>query len=185
VFLADAGRLPINTLIVQRLDLHPSISLPLNFGGWSVPRRRRAGDLLLNSIDPVMQLVSPRDVIRGYGEFELDVRPPALARNFHHSDGSVRFRHVIEPYVIYRRVAGINNFDRIIRFDYLDAIADTNEIEYGISNRFFTRRSTETVGKKAERVAREKKSSLATQPYEALSITIRGKYFLIRISVAP
>jgi hypothetical protein len=29
--------------------------------------------------------------------------------------------------VIYRLVAGINNFDRVIRFDYLDAIADTNE----------------------------------------------------------
>jgi LPS-assembly protein len=52
---------------------------------------------------------------------------------------------VIEPYVIYRKVSGINNFDRIIRFDYIDAIADTNEIEFGIANRFFTRRSTENV----------------------------------------
>jgi hypothetical protein len=39
----------------------------------------------------VTQLVSPRDVIRGYGEFELDVRPPAFARNFHRDDGSVWF----------------------------------------------------------------------------------------------
>jgi LPS-assembly protein len=84
---------------------------------------------------------------------------------------------VIEPYVIYRRVAGIDNFNRILRFDFVDAIADTNEIEYGISNRFYTRRSIESVGKKAERAAREKKSSLATQPYEALTVTIRGKYF--------
>jgi LPS-assembly protein len=120
--------------------------------------------------------VAPRDVIRGYGEFEFDVRPPALAKNFRRSDGSVLFRHVIEPYFIYRRVAGIDNFQRIIRFDYLDTMADTNEIEYGLVNRFFTKRSTETVGKKAAQVAREKKS-LATQPYEALSITIRGKYF--------
>jgi LPS-assembly protein len=177
-FLSEAGRAPIITpSIVQRLDLHPNISLPLNFGGWSLTATAGArATYYSNSIDPATQLVSPRDVIRGYGEFELDLRPPALARNFRRSDGSVWFRHVIEPYVIYRRIAGIDNFNQIIRFDYLDAIADTNEIEYGISNRFFTKRSTESVGKKAARRAREKKS-LATQPYEALSITIRGKYF--------
>jgi LPS-assembly protein len=178
LFLIEAGRLPIDTpSIVQRLDLHPDVIVPLSFGGWNVTATAGArATYYSNSIDPTTQLVSSRDVIRGYGEFELDVRPPALARNFRRSDGSVLFRHVIEPYVIYRRVAGIDNFNQILRFDYLDAIADTNEIEYGIANRFFTKRSTETVGKKAAQVAREKKS-LATQPYEALSITIRGKYF--------
>lgn len=178
LFLAEAGRLPIITpSVVQRLDLHPNISLPLSFGGWNVTATGGArATYYSNSIDPLTQLVSPRDVIRGYGEFELDVRPPALARNFHRSDGSVWFRHVIEPYVTYRRVAGIDNFNQIIRFDYVDAIADTNEIEYGLVNRFFTRRSTESVGKKAARAAREKKS-LATQPYESLTVTIRGKYF--------
>jgi LPS-assembly protein len=178
LFLLEAGRLPINTpSVVQRLDLHPDVVLPLSFAGWNVTATAGArATYYSNSIDPTTQLVAPRDVIRGYGEFELDVRPPALARNFHRSDGSVSFRHVIEPYVIYRRVAGIDNFHQIIRFDYLDAIADTNEIEYGLANRFFTKRSTESVGKKAAREAREKKS-LSTQPYEALAITIRGKYF--------
>lgn len=177
-FVAQAGRLPIITpSIVQRLDLHPNISLPLDFAGWSLTATAGArATYYSNSIDPATQLVSSRDVIRGYGEFELDLRPPALARNFHRGDGSVWFRHVIEPYVIYRRIAGIDNFSRIIRFDYTDAIADTNEVEYGIANRFFVKRSTESLGKKAARAAREKKS-LATQPYELLSITIRGKYF--------
>ena len=176
-FRAEAGRDPIITpSIVQRFDFHPNMSVPLNFSGWSLTATAGArATYYSNSIDPATGLVTPRDVVRGYGEFELDLRPPALARNFRRSDGSVWFRHVIEPYLIYRRVAGIDNFDQIIRFDYVDAIADTNEIEYGISNRFYTRRSTETVGKKAERGAREK--SLATQPYEALTITIRGKYF--------
>jgi len=178
LFFLEAGRLPIETpSVVQRLDFHPDVVLPLSFGGWNFTATAGArATYYSNSIDPTTQLVSSRDVIRGYGEFEFDVRPPALARNYRYSDGSVMFRHVIEPYIIYRRVGGINNFQRIIRFDYLDAIADTNEIEYGIANRFFTKRSTESVGKKAAREAREKKS-LGTQPYEALSITIRGKYF--------
>ncbi len=177
-FRAEAGRDPIITpSIVQRFDLHPNITVPLNFSGWSLTATAGARvTYYSNSIDPATGLVTPRDVVRGYGEFELDLRPPALARNFRRSDGSTRFRHVIEPYLIYRRIAGIDNFNQILRFDYVDAIADTNEIEYGISNRFYTRRSTETVGRKAARAARDKKS-LATQPYEALTITVRGKYF--------
>ncbi|HYV24699.1 MAG TPA: LPS assembly protein LptD [Pyrinomonadaceae bacterium] len=177
-FMNNAGRAPIITpSIVQRLDFHPSVSVPLEFNGWTVTATGGVrATYYSNSIDPTTRLISARDVVRGYGEFELDVRPPALARNFHRSDGSVWFRHVIEPYLIYRRIAGIDNFNQIIRFDYTDAIADTNEIEYGLTNRFFTRRATESVGKKAARTAREKKS-LATQPYEALTITVRGKYF--------
>ena len=93
------------------------------------------------------------------------MRPPAFAKDFHRG-GSFFFRHVIEPYIVYRKISGINNFDRIIRFDYLDAIADTNEIEFGIANRFFTRRSTENVsdapceGQPTERARRCCRASL-------------------------
>lgn len=178
-FRAEAGRDPIITpSVVQRFDFHPNFTLPLNFGGWSLTATAGLrATYYSNSIDPATRLVIPRDVVRGYGEFELDLRPPALARNFRHSDGSVWFRHVIEPYVIYRRIGGIDNFHRLIRFDHIDAIADTNEIEFGLANRFYTRRSTESVGEKATRATLERKGSLATQPYEALTITVRGKYF--------
>ena len=166
--------------IVQRFDFHPRFTVPLHFDGWSVTAMAGIrGTYYSNSLDPATRIVSSGDVIRGYGEFELDVRPPALARNFHHGDGSFSFRHVIEPYIIYRRIEGISNFERIIPFDYVDAIADTNEIEYGLTNRFFTRRSTENVNRAAERAAATNGANrtLASQPYEALTITVRGKYF--------
>ena len=179
LFRSEAGRDPLITpSIVQRFDFHPSLTMPLSFGGWTLTATGGVrATYYSNSIDPTTQLVASRDVVRGYGELELDLRPPALARNFRRGDGSVWFRHVIEPYLTYRRIAGIDNFDRVIRFDYLDAIADTNELEFGLANRFYTKRSTESVGKKTTGAAREKKPSLATQPYEALTITIRGKYF--------
>ena len=181
-FRNEAGRDPILTpSIVQRFDFHPTVTVPLDFGGWSLTAAAGLrATYYSNSLARTTKLVTPRDIVRSYGELELELRPPALARNFRRSDGSVRFRHVIEPYVIYRRIAGIDNFDRIIRFDLVDAIADTNELEFGLENRFFTRRSTESVGAKAARLAREKNNSLATQPYEALTITIRGKYFFDR-----
>ncbi|MBA2732196.1 MAG: LPS-assembly protein LptD, partial [Acidobacteria bacterium] len=179
LFRRDVKGEPIvSPSIVQRLDVHPRFSVPVHFGGWSVTATAGLrATYYSNSIDPATRLILSRDVVRGYGEFELDARPPALARNFRHSDGSFFFRHVIEPYFIYRKVEGISNFERIIRFDYQDTIADTNEIEFGITNRFFTRRSTENVNQKAEQSSNRPKVPLSSQPYEALTITLRGKYF--------
>ncbi|HEX3184296.1 MAG TPA: LPS assembly protein LptD [Pyrinomonadaceae bacterium] len=168
----------ITPSIVQRLDFNPRFELPLSFAGWSVTASGSGRvTFYSNSLDPTTRDVLSRNITRSYGEFELDVRPPALAKDFHRKGGFF-FRHVIEPYVVYRRLAGINNFNRIILFDYTDAIADTNEIEFGIANRFFTRRSTENVSDAAvEASRREDRPSLSSQPYEALTITLRGKYF--------
>ena len=180
LFVSDVGGNPIiSPSIVQRLDLHPRFELPLNFAGWSVTASG-AGRVTFysNSLDPTTRDVLSRNLTRSYGEFELDVRPPAFAKDFHRSGGRFFFRHLIEPYVIYRKISGINNFDRIIRFDYVDAIADTNEFEFGITNRFFTRRSTENVSDVRVKEAEDpNRPLLSSQPYEALTITLRGKYF--------
>ncbi len=182
-FRRDVGGDPIvSPSMVQRLDFHPRIQIPLYFYGVSITATAGGrATFYSNSIDPTNRAILSRDITRGYGEFELDIRPPPLAKDFHHSDGSFFFRHLIEPYITYRRIAGVNNFDRIIRFDYVDAVADTNEIEFGISNRFFTRRSTENVSSAADKATRTRqKVPISAQPYEALTITVRGKYFFDR-----
>jgi LPS-assembly protein len=166
--------------IVQRLDFHPQFTLPLSVGGWGLTATGGVrATYYSNSLDPTSRLVQSRDVVRGFGEFTFDVRPPALARNFRHRDGTFFFRHTIEPYLTYRKIEGITNFERIIRFDYTDAIADTNEIEFGVTNRFFTRRSTENVSGKTVAAGSEeaRRAPLASQPFEVLSITLRQKYF--------
>ncbi|HLM24804.1 MAG TPA: LPS assembly protein LptD [Pyrinomonadaceae bacterium] len=178
-FVSDVGgNAIISPSIVQRLDLHPRFELPLNFAGWSLTASGSGRvTFYSNSLDPNTRDVLSRNITRSYGEFELDVRPPAFAKDFHRSGGFF-FRHVIEPYMIYRKISGINNFDRIIRFDYIDAVADTNEIEFGIANRFFTRRSTENVSDVPVKVSdQQDRPLLSSQPYEALTITLRGKYF--------
>jgi LPS-assembly protein len=182
-FRRDVGGDPIvSPSLVQRLDYHPRLQVPLYFFGVSVTAT--AGGRVTfysNSIDPVNRSILSRNITRGYGEFELDVRPPALFKDFHRGNGSFFFRHLIEPYITYRRISGVNNFDRVIRFDYVDAVADTNEIEFGISNRFFTRRSTENVSSAAAKATRTgQRVPTSTQPYEALTITVRGKYFFDR-----
>jgi LPS-assembly protein len=72
---------------------------------------------------------------------------------------------------------GVNDFDRVIRFDYVEAVADTNEIEFGVANRFFTRHSTENVSAAAKKKEASGEETTSGQPYEALTITVRGKYF--------
>ncbi len=180
LFRQEAGRDPmISPSMVQRLDFHPRVEVPLSFAGWSLTGTA-AGRVTFysDSVDPTLKQVTNRNVTRGYGEFELDLRPPALARDYHRRNGTFFFRHLIEPYAIYRRITGVNNFDRIIRFDYIDTIADTNEIEFGVSNRFFTRRSTGNVSSAAIKAEKKgEKAPLSSQPYEALTITVRGKYF--------
>jgi LPS-assembly protein len=167
-FLAEGNQNAVITpSIVQRLDFNPSATLPLDLGGWGVTLQARLrGTYYSNSIDPVTRLVLPDDVTRGYGEISLDVRPPALARNFHHADGSFSFRHVIEPYLTYRKIGGISNFHDIIRFDELDAVADTNEFEYGVTNRFFLRRSAESVRGRG-RTAKSNTGAGRTRPEDA------------------
>jgi hypothetical protein len=90
-----------------------------------------------SSFDPII----PTGISRRYAEFELDIRPPAVERVFLNSDGSRRFKHLIEPYLTYRAIRGIGDeFDNIIRFDERDAVANTNEVEYAVVNRFFINR---------------------------------------------
>lgn len=177
-FISEGTPNPIVTpSIVQRFDFRPRFSIPFNYRGWSATATGTVrATFYSNSLEPQTRLVTGRNLVRGYGEFELDVRPPALARDYRRGDDRFRFRHTIEPYLIYRKITGIDDFDEIIRFDTSDAVADTNEIEFGVANRFFTRRSTEQVGgTPSNGTANE--TTLSSQPYEALSITVRGKYF--------
>lgn len=182
-YFTQTGNEPlVSPALGQRFDVHPQVEIPFNFKYVSFTAR--AGTRVTyysNSFNDMRQIVG-RDVIRKYGEFEFDIRPVALARNFYGKNDAFRFRHVIEPFVTYRLIKGINNFNKIIRFDYTDTETDTNELEFGVTNRFYTRKYTEAVTSEAQKRLQEnpdeaKKNPLSIQPYEIFTLTIRGKYF--------
>jgi len=171
----------VSPVLGQRLDIYPQLTLPIDtkYFNFTASASTRV-TYYSNSFDPLRR-VTGRDVIRKYGEFQFDVRPVALARNFYGKDDAFKFRHVIEPFATYRYVKGVDNFNKIIRFDYVDTITDTNEIEFGVTNRIYTRRYAEAVTEEAQRKLREEspdaKKPLAVQPYELFTLTVRGKYF--------
>jgi LPS-assembly protein len=75
-------------------------------------------------------------------EGSVEVRPPALERVFGREFLGHKWKHVIEPRAVYRYVTGVNNFDQILRFDERDILSDTNEVEYGLVNRLYAKRTS-------------------------------------------
>jgi LPS-assembly protein len=206
-YRSRTGSDPIATPdFARRFDIYPELTLPIttkyfNFTATAAMRLTYYS----NSFNDMRQVVG-RDLLRKYGEFQFDVRPVALARNFYGEGDAFRFRHVIEPFVTYRFVKGIDNFRRIIRFDEVDTATDTNEVEFGVTNRIYTRRHNAAISSGLQRLINEREAivngngtgrsardvatdagnlqageaptpSGTAQPYELFSLTVRGKYF--------
>ncbi len=143
---------PVRTpLFGLRYDAYPQVSIPISTKYVNFTATGSLRTTYYSSSFNDMRRVVEKDVMRMYGEFELDIRPVALARNFYGKGNAFKFRHVIEPFATYRFIKGINDFERIIRIDQLDTITDTNEIEFGVANRFYTRRYAEAVTDDARR----------------------------------
>jgi LPS-assembly protein len=171
----------VSPVLGQRMDIYPQVTLPISTKYFNFTATTSARVTYYSNSFDALRRVTGRDVIRKYGEFQFDIRPVALAKNFYGKDSAFKFRHVIEPFVTYRFVKGVDNFSKIIRFDYIDTITDTNELEFGVTNRIYTRRYSEAVTDEAQKKLREEiadtKQPLSVQPYEIFTLTVRGKYF--------
>lgn len=134
--------------VVPRFDFYPHLVLPLHFDGWSLRPVVAVRDTFYGKSQnpaPLGQVPSERNASLNRKDFEasLDLRPPALEREFtapwleHLLGGDVR--HAIEPDIQYRYVKGIDNFDSVLRFDDTDVASATNEVEYSLTQRLFLR----------------------------------------------
>ncbi len=136
--------------LTPRVDLHPQIAYPLSFDGWRLRTsvgfretaysRSRQTPYVLGQ--PPVEL--PIALNRADVEVEAELRAPVLERTFDSPSTEKLFRgndvkHTIEPEVTYRYVAGVNNFLNVLRFDDVDIVSDTNELEYGVTQRLFLR----------------------------------------------
>ena len=136
---------PIHTpLSVSREEFAPRVTLPVRFGPWfgvtasAAFRWTRYGDSLDSS-----GLVSGTAITRNTGEFTVELRPPSVERFFEPAlkkdKPRRRYSHTIEPAITYRYVTGVNNFADFIRFDSDATLTDTSEVEYGFTQRFYSK----------------------------------------------
>jgi LPS-assembly protein len=136
--------------LLSRLDVTPAISLPMRFEGWSfrpglsfretfysqqlVP----ASATTSNGVGVAVSNTLNRKALEG----SVELRPPALDRVFDRELLGRKWKHVVEPRIVYDYVTGVNNFPRVLRFDDRDILSDTNEIEYALVNRLYAKRTS-------------------------------------------
>ena len=137
---------------VGRFDLYPRLSLPLVGGGWSVvPEVAMRNTFYTGSQNPDLTganggtpTISHDSLNRADVEAGVDVRPPALERDFTLGRWGRELRHVIEPELSYRYVAGIGARERkVLLVDTDDIATDTNEAGLSITQRFYLRPASE------------------------------------------
>jgi LPS-assembly protein len=151
--------------LVQRLDFYPRLTMRLpSIGGFSLTPSMGFRETYYGAqiSDNSPSGTTNRDLNRKYTDLNIDLRMPVLERDYA-STWMGTFQHTVEPLATYRLIHGIKDFDRIIRFDEQDAIANTNEIEYGIMNRFF----------------KEHKTGAGTEEkFQFMSFSLTQKYYL-------
>jgi len=122
---------------VERSEVAPTVTMPLQWGPWLnvtssfTFRSTSYGGQMQNGV------FIGQSLFRNTEEISVDFRPAAIDRVW--SGGDVKWKHVIEPEVVYRYVTGVNDFQRFVRFDEDATLTDTNEFEYGITQRLFRR----------------------------------------------
>jgi LPS-assembly protein len=150
--------------LTQRLDFYPRISLRLPaLKGFSLFPSIGVRETYYSArlSDDTATGVINKGLHRRYADLHIDLRMPALEKDFA-SPWLGKFRHIVEPFLTYRWIRGIDNLNEIIRFDEQDAIADTNEVEYGLMNRFFREHKT---------------GSGTTERFQFLSLGLTQKYY--------
>jgi LPS-assembly protein len=141
-----------NTLIDQyqtteftnRLSFEPQITTAFHWKDFSlVPSFSIAETLYGQSQAPYQDRyrVIGTDLLRSSRNVTVDFIMPSLARVFDKKTRlGEKLKHVIEPRATYRYVTGIDDFNRLIRFDETDLLSNTNELEVSLTNRLYAKR---------------------------------------------
>ena len=131
---------------VGRLDLYPHISMPIEAGGWSfIPEAAVRDTYYTGSQTPNLSnsrftppAISHDPVNRLNVEASLDIRPPAIERDFILARWNRVLRHVIEPEITYRFVGGIGKqAQNVLLIDTTDIATNTSEAGFSLTQRFY------------------------------------------------
>jgi len=133
---------------VGRMDFYPHLSLPFSAGGWSFVPEVAFRDTFytggqnpdLTGANDGIPTISHNALNRADLEASVDIRPPALERDFSLGSSGRELRHVIEPELTYRYVSGIGAQARnVLLVDTTDIATNTNELALSITQRFYLR----------------------------------------------
>ncbi len=177
---------------VARLDFYPHLSMPFSVGGWSFfPEAAvRATGYTISQVPTltgtnIVSTISHDPLDRKDIEGSIDIRPPALERDFELPRWHRELRHVIESEFNYRYVTGIGAQARnVLQFDTTDVATNVNEAGFSLTQRFYLRPTDEhscnqqdETGTQADKVDVDT-NSCPESPREWASWRIAQEYFI-------
>jgi LPS-assembly protein len=170
-----------------RIDFYPHLWLPLSAGGWSVDAEAALRDTAytisqtpdLTGANGGIPAISHDPVNRTDFEASVDLRPPAMERDFTLTRWNRELRHVIEPEFTYRYVSGIGAQARnVLLIDTTDIATNTNEVGYSLTQRFYLRPAASQPCALVDGAAARKGCPPQAQPREWASWQIAQKFFI-------
>jgi LPS-assembly protein len=174
---------------VGRIDVYPHLYWPISAGGWSfVPQVAIRETFYSGSQTPDLTganggvpTVSHDPLNRPDLEASIDIRAPALERDYTLSRWNHELRHVIEPELKYNFVGGIGSKARnVLLFDTADVATNTNEAEYSLTQRFYLRPIQKQPCSGAGPEATGESDACPPHPREWASWQIAQKFFIDR-----
>jgi LPS-assembly protein len=120
------------------IDLVPSVGIDETYYGQS----QEPGEYSSLQPYPVIYQVVNTSLVRSARDFSLDLILPSIGRVFNKKTiFGDKLKHVIEPRATYKFVTGVgDDFERFIRFDETDLLANTNEVDISLTNRIYAKR---------------------------------------------
>lgn len=125
---------------VERLDLEPRVMTALRWKSIHLApylslRETYYGSSFDNGA------VFGQNYNRFSREMGFDLQLPSLSRIFSAPrwSGARQWKHSIEPRVQFRKVSGVSDFERAIRFDEMELVANTTEFDVSIANRLWAK----------------------------------------------
>jgi len=150
----------------QRFDVFPTISYPFTGLSFLTFRTNLSGRYTYyTAIKDGSGINNEEDVDRRYSELGFDMRGPTFARIFN-TPGNFyadRYKHVVEPQIVWTYRSRVETFDEVPKFDSQDYVPGTNQFSFSLVNRFFAKREREGAG--------------ASAPVEFLTWVLSQRYF--------
>ncbi|HYM10337.1 MAG TPA: LPS assembly protein LptD [Bryobacterales bacterium] len=139
----DRGQPNFHVHLSERFDLFPRVSTGFSWKGFHFTPTFGLHETHYGEQQTPSGTVLDRNLLRSAQEVSLELVPPSLERIFNGPKllGD-KLKHVIEPKITYRYVTGVDNFNQVIRFDERDLLTDTNEVEFSLINRLYSKRES-------------------------------------------
>lgn len=130
--------------LVQRADIAPRVMTAFHWKGIDIA----PSFLLRNTVyDSSFRdgRVTGQNLVRNARDVRVEIALPRLSRVFQAPKwlrAGEQVKHVVEARAKYRYVTGIEDFRNTVRFDEMDVMSNTHEVEYSLTNRLLKRNNT-------------------------------------------